>query len=213
METKDPRQRYHPVAILNSMSKLLEKIVAELLMSFMKSNHLFPQQQHGYRAFRGTGTANATLHAKLKRLRDQGHCVRVISFDLSSVFDTVSTEALQKSLQEIGIGEGALKWFQTYMESGYQSTNWNDALSSFLHIKYGIRQGSLLGPLLYCIVTLDAPSALGLWCLLYADDLSALRIGRKRLMKLRMWHLLLWPIPETDKTVSPWCVVKNIKLK
>ena len=47
------------------------------------------------------------------------------------------------------------KLIRDYLCGGKQVVLWNDSASSKRTIKYGVRQGSILGPLLYILLTGD----------------------------------------------------------
>ena len=47
-------KNWRPVTILNSSSKILEKILHEQLTQFLEENNLFPKQQFAYRANKST---------------------------------------------------------------------------------------------------------------------------------------------------------------
>jgi hypothetical protein len=83
-------------------------------------------------------------------------------------------------LAKLGITGKALRWFESYMSSGRQAVVWNDVSSTFIGILYGVRQGSILGPLLYNIHVADMPACLdvGEECNTgYADDTVAWQVG------------------------------------
>ena len=78
-----------------------------------------------------------------------------MGFDLSSAFDTIDPKLLLPKLARLGITGTELRWFENYMEGGRQQVNWAGTLSGFVAVKYGVRQGSILGPLLFLIIMAD----------------------------------------------------------
>jgi hypothetical protein len=88
--------------------------------------------------------------------------VGVIAFDLSCAFDTVAKDRLLTKLQAMGINGTELAWFDSYMTGGLQAVVWDGVRSRFVCVRFGVRQGSILGPLLYLCHVADLPNCLGL---------------------------------------------------
>ena len=66
-----------------------------------------------------------------------------------------------------------LDFFRSYFENRMQCCNVNGQLSSVKHIKYGVPQGSILGPLLFILYMNDLPCCVENGCItMYADDTS-----------------------------------------
>jgi hypothetical protein len=86
--------------------------------------------------------------------------VAVIGFDLSAAFDTVGREDLLPKMLAMGIGGKALKWFRCYHTNAKQRVVWDRQVSDIVDVEYGVRQGSLLGPVLYLLHVFDLPLAL-----------------------------------------------------
>jgi hypothetical protein len=101
--------------------------------------------------------------------------VGFLGFDLSAAFDTVSAEQLLPKLERIGISGAELRRFADYLAGGKQYVQWNDACSGLMNLLYGVRQGSILGPLLFLILVANAAEVLGgnNGNVTYADDTSA----------------------------------------
>ena len=81
---------------------------------------------------------------------DDGQCVSLVWLDLSAEFDTVSREILLKRLESrFGIRENVLKWITSYLSHRSQAVLVDGRLSSPAELKYGVPQGSVLGPVLF----------------------------------------------------------------
>ena len=68
---------------------------------------------------------------------------------MSEAFDTISHEILLDRLEEIGIADKALNLLKSYITNITYRTLINDIQSDEFQLKYGVTQGSLLGPLLF----------------------------------------------------------------
>ena len=70
-------------------------------------------------------------------------------------------------------------WFNDYLADRIQSVRIGSVLSSPLCVKYGVPQGSILGPILFLIYVNDMPESLKDYCLVqFADDTQILLSGK-----------------------------------
>ena len=60
---------------------------------------------------------------------------------------------LNRLYTDFGISEHAYSWFKTYLHNRFLSVSINGATSNKLETKYGVPQGSCLGPLLFILCT------------------------------------------------------------
>ena len=75
--------------------------------------------------------------------------------------------------KSVGIKGNALKWFVSHLKGRRQCVIINNASSQFADIKFGVPQGSVLGPILFSLYTLPLAGILkqhGVSYHLYADD-------------------------------------------
>ena len=109
---------------------------------------------------------------------DKGQIVGAIFIEFQKAFDTVSHEILSLKLNAVGISGPLHQWLMDYLFDRYQYTEINNKRSAPLPIKFGVPQGSLLGPRLYTIYTNELPNRVkdGL-AMMYADDTTLYTIG------------------------------------
>jgi hypothetical protein len=162
---------YRPVCILTALSKVLEVTVKSDLCAHLAKNDAIPTTQHGFRPGRSCATALGSSHAGWLQGLKAGKIVGLLGFDLSAAFDTLHPDTLLQKLEAVGITGRSNSWFRSYLTGGSQCVDWEGAISSFVDVEFGVRQGSILGPILFILHTADMASAVGTALnVTYADD-------------------------------------------
>jgi hypothetical protein len=152
---------YRPVSILPPMSKVLETLVKGNLEGHLKRVNGLPGSQYGFRPKRSCTSALAHGQAGKLSGAAKGKVVGLMAFDLSAAFDTVAADQLVPTLHALGIMGRELRWFLDYMSGGKQCVVWDGTVSGLVNVLYGVRQGSILGLILFIILTSGMASFLG----------------------------------------------------
>ena len=150
---------FRPVALTSVMCKVLEKIVCSAIMSFLTTNGLLSEQQHGFVRGRSCQTNILLCLERWTEIIDNGNWVDVAYFDYAKAFDKVSHRLLLIKLQGYGIDGKLLNWLKAYLENRRQRVAVGNALSEWLEVISGTTQGTVLGFLLFLLFINDLPEA------------------------------------------------------
>jgi hypothetical protein len=169
---------YRPISMLSSISKVLEKIVADKLVFHLTSNNLLYQHQYGFLPKRSTEhNLMYVLDYITSALNDGMYCIGVF-LDLRKAFDVCSHSILLEKLKKMGINDTALEWFRNYLSGRSQKVDINGTLSESKDINISVIQGSILGPILFLCYINDFWNVTSLFSALFADDTTCLGKGK-----------------------------------
>ena len=164
---------YRPVSNLTFLSKIIEKSILKQLMPFFEKKCVIPKFQSAYRESHSTETALCRIYNDLVENVCLGLLSLLILLDLSAAFDTIDHEMFLNDLFEMGLSGVVLKLLKCYLSLRSQSVIIEGSASEFSNTKYGVPQGSILGPILF-IVYVNSLSHImlshGVNFHVYADD-------------------------------------------
>ena len=191
-------ENYRPISLLNIDSKILEKcIYIPLYKHFIK---YLTRHQHGFVKKRSVMTNMLSFLKKIYEALDKDPHSDIVAFytDFSKAFDKVPHLELLKKVAKIGVGGCLLEVLVDYLTNRKQYVRVENTSSDTLDVTSGVPQGSLLGPLLFCIFINDLPDVL-VFCLpfIFADDLKILSIRAS-----------FWEIQDDLDAIEKW-VKKN----
>jgi hypothetical protein len=174
----DPQQlkNFRPVSNLPFLGKLIERVVSSQVASYVNSNNLGEPLQSAYRHTHSTETALLAVQDTLLKAIDNHKAVFLVMIDMSAAFDTVDHHILlQRLSQDFGLAGNVLKWFQSYLTNRSSQVVVSGTASSRLPIKYGVPQGSVIGPQVFTYYTHPIGHIIRSHCLhyhIYADDIQ-----------------------------------------
>ena len=159
--------------------KIYDKCLCKRLVAFLEEKQILYCHQYGLRKLYSTAMALIEITDNIKRLLDEKNYVIGIFIDFKKAFDTVDLEILLRKLDCNGIRGHANMFFRSYLTNRRQFTIANGVQSDIDIVKYGVPQGSVLGPLFFLLYINDIYRALGCDAVrLFADDTSLFSSGR-----------------------------------
>lgn len=107
---------YRPIALLNTMSKVLTAIKADLMSFYMETHHLLLMHHFGGRPGR---TTTDTIHLLVHKIKDvwrKGQVTVVLFLDIKGAFPNVVTSKLIHSMKKRGLPEPLIKFTRMMLE-------------------------------------------------------------------------------------------------
>jgi hypothetical protein len=166
---------YRPISLTSVACKLMERIISNDMLAYLRQHGAITKQQHGFLSGRSTSTNllesinDWTIAIKNKK------SVIVAYIDYSKAFDTVSHRKLLNKLAAYGISGCLLAWIAGFLSNRTQQTRVGSTLSNIANLISGVVQGSVIGPLLFLLFINDVVDLFTddrCACKLYADDLK-----------------------------------------
>jgi len=133
----------------------IETIVRDEVVEFLEVNKLIRDSQHGFRKGSSCLTNNLLFLDKVLHSIDEGHDVDVVFLDLAKAFDKVPHKRLLEKLKKHGISGNILNVIEDWLKDRRQRVCIEGRWSGWIRVWSGVRQGSVLGPVLFLVFIND----------------------------------------------------------
>ena len=205
-DSLDP-SNYRPISILSALSKPLEKHINKYLSNHLDTFDLLSQNQSGFRENRSCHTALTNMVDNWLLNINENKLTGALFVDFAKAFDVIDHKLLCKKLLLYGITGKALHLLNSFLSNRnqYTSVNSSDLKSNIKPVKYGVPQGSILGPLLFAIYVNDLPLCIQENCELFCDDTT---IHTSHTDVNQISHSL----QQSLNTLNQWCKLNHMSL-
>ena len=119
---------YRPISLTCIVCKLMETLVRNSLVEYMKKNNLFSNQQYGFISGRSTVLQLIRVLDRWTEILDKGGSIDVIYCDFMKAFDKVPHRRLIEKLEYYGIGDPLLSWIRAFLSNRKQRVAVNGTL-------------------------------------------------------------------------------------
>ena len=123
---------------------------------------------------------------------DNGKVTALTLLDLSAAFDTIDHSTLLERLHvHFGISGTVFQWFKSYISNRQQRVHIDGSLSCAQYLHFGVPQGSVLGPFLFCLYTTSISQMINTHDVshhMYADDTQVYIELSQSVLQHQRWH-------------------------
>ena len=167
-------ENYRPVSLLPICGKIFERRIFNSLFNCFMENNLLSPHLSGF--IPGDSCVQQLIFIT-HEIYNAFDCnpslgVRGAFQDISKTFDKVWHDGLTYILKHNGINGDFLRLIESFLSDSYHRVVLNRQTSNRNKIKFGVPQGSILGPLFFLIYINDLFSEVRCSAKLFADDTS-----------------------------------------
>ncbi|KAI3184976.1 hypothetical protein DTO027I6_9891 [Penicillium roqueforti] len=152
---------YRPVALLNTLGKFLEAVIARRISYAVETEGLLPRTHLGGR--RGISIDHA-IHIIIDRIKTSWGkgkpVVSLLMLDVSGAYDNVSHDRLLHNLKKRRLGH-FVPWVRAFLNNRSTRIRMPEGTSDRIPTPTGIPQGSPISPILYLIYNADLIESCG----------------------------------------------------
>jgi len=134
--------------LLNTLGKLIEKVIEERLQFHMVNNDFIHPSQLGGLKFKSTINAEVTLTHIIWSGWTKNCLTSTLTFNIVQFFSSLNYQFHTRIIHKAKLNSQVIRFFSNYLIQRKTSYQWNSFLSPIFNINVGIGQGSALSPIL-----------------------------------------------------------------
>ncbi|KAF8701567.1 hypothetical protein AX14_000387 [Amanita brunnescens Koide BX004] len=139
---------YRPIALLNTLGKLLTKVIANRLQFDAAANNLLHHGQCGGVQKHATIDAGLALLDFITTNRERGWHVSACAIDIAQFFPSLNHRAVVRVLAKLGFANLLVELLKSYFSDRTTIYKWDTATSDSYDFSMGTPQGDCLSPII-----------------------------------------------------------------
>ena len=147
----DQPKSFHLIVLLNTLEKLIEKVIMERIQFMVASNNFIYPSQLGGLKFKSTTNASVTLTHIVWSGWVKGKTTSTLAFDISQFFLSLNYRLLTLILEKVGLESKVSSFFTNYLVKRNTSYLWNNLFSPNFEVNMRVGQGSALSSILLAL--------------------------------------------------------------
>ena len=144
----DSPKSFRSIVLLNTIGKLIEKVIAECLQFHIAKNDFIHPSQLGGLKFKSTTDAGVTLTHIIRSGWIKNKTTSILAFDIAQFFPSLNHRMLVLSLAKAGLELKVTSFFEDFLVKRKTNYTWNKFSSQMFEVNVGVGQGSTLSPIL-----------------------------------------------------------------
>ena len=156
-KTKKDPNNYRPIALINCLAKIMEKIINVRLTNYIEQNDIINKEQAGFRKNKSTHDKLFQLTQIAIQAKNRKQACASVFMDVEKAFDKVWHNGLLHTLQQHNIPVIFIRFISSFLSNRHTYFQIDNTFSNLIKINHGVPQGSSLSPTLFIIYAANLP--------------------------------------------------------
>ena len=144
----DSPKSFCPIVLLNTIGKLIKKVITKRLQFHVIKNDFIHPSQLGGLKFKSTTDARIALSHIIRSGWIKNKTTSTLAFDIAQFFPSLNHYMLIISLAKVGLNPKVIFFFKDFLVKRKTNYTWNEFFSPTFEVNVGVGQGSALSPIL-----------------------------------------------------------------
>jgi len=139
---------FHLIILLNTIGKLIKKVIAERLQFYIIKNNFIHPSQLGSLKFKSTTDAGIALTHVIQSGWVKNKTTSILAFHIAQFFPSLNHHLLTLFLTKADLDPKVTSFFKDFLVRRRTNYVWNKFSSLTYEVNVGVGQGSTLSPIL-----------------------------------------------------------------